>query len=81
MDVRLARGLSVNFGGLVNLTRNQRAIELGEASDADVLTKRRALASGYDFLMGGGLRYTFGSKLSGVVNPRYQTDHNLSIYY
>lgn len=81
MDVRLARGLSVNFGGIVNLTRNQRAIELGDASDTDVLTRRRALASGYDFLMGGGVRYTFGSSLAGAVNPRYQTGHNLSIYY
>lgn len=81
MDVRLARGLSVNLGGIVNLTRNQRAIRRGKASDADVFTRRRALASGYDFLMGGGLRYTFGSKLSGAVNPRYQTGYNLSIYY
>lgn len=81
MEVRLARGLGLNFGGLVNLTRNQRAIELGRASDADVLTRRRALASGYDFLMGGGLRYTFGSTLTGAVNPRYETHRSLSIYF
>ena len=80
-DVRLYKGLSLNIGGYVNLTRNQRAILRGKASDADVYTRRRALASGYNFFGGGGLRYTFGSKLSGAVNPRYEGGQNFNFYF
>ena len=70
-EVRVYRGLSVDFFAGVNLLRNQRNISGEGVSDDDVYTRRRALATGYSYRAGAGLRYTFGSALSGAVNPRF----------
>ncbi|HYE57354.1 MAG TPA: hypothetical protein VD948_02565 [Rhodothermales bacterium] len=70
-EVRLFRGLSANVFAGVNLLRNQRNISGEGVSDDDIYTRRRALATGYSYYAGGGLSYTFGSALTGVVNPRF----------
>jgi hypothetical protein len=70
-DVRLFRGLTADLFASVNLLRNQRNISGEGVSDDDIYTRRRALATGYRYSAGAGLRYTFGSALSGAVNPRF----------
>ena len=42
-----------------------------DASDEDVLLRQRELSTQYDYFTSIGLRYTFGSIYSNVVNPRF----------
>jgi hypothetical protein len=70
-DVRLTGNLSFwafAFGGL---TRNQVFIPKGGTSVEDVLSRRRQLASGYNFGTFFGISYRFGSMLNNFVNPRF----------
>lgn len=70
-DVRLFRGFSVNVYGGYNWIRDQITLRKGSGDQADVLLRRRELLSGYEYYMGVGLRYTFGSIFNNVVNPRF----------
>ena len=70
-EVRLTGNLSFwtyAFGGL---TRNQVFIPKGGTSVEDVLSRRRQLASGYNFGTYFGISYRFGSMLNNFVNPRF----------
>ena len=67
-------GQWADFFGNVSFLRNQRQISRAGETDADVYTRRRALESGYNYFAGVGLRYTFGSIFTGVVNPRFGGD-------
>ena len=71
VDVRLGRGLAVNGYLSVGLLRNQRELSAEGVSTEDVLLRRRSLATGYQYFGGIGLSYTFGSKFTGAVNPRF----------
>jgi hypothetical protein len=71
VDVRLTGNLSVWFYTFGGLTRNQIFIVKGSALVEEVLTRRRQLASGYDFGMWFGINYRFGSMLNNFVNPRF----------
>lgn len=81
VDVRVAKGLSVGAYGVLDITRDLRQISRKGASRDDVLLQRRALQSGYNYFGGVGVRYTFGSKLAGVVNNRYQDGYSISFSY
>lgn len=70
-DVRLFRGLSLNLFGYVSLLRDQLYLAKGGATDEEVLLRRRQLATSYQYFVGAGLSYTFGSIFSNVVNPRF----------
>jgi hypothetical protein len=71
MNVRLFRGLSVNFGGYYNWIRDQLYIPKGGSDQVDVLLRRRALLTGFEYGMHFGVNYTFGSIFNNVVNPRF----------
>jgi hypothetical protein len=63
-------------GGLRHLTARPHAPEQvylpkGERDQADVLLRRRALLTGYEYNAFFGFRYTFGSIFNNVVNPRF----------
>ena len=70
-DVRLFRGLSLNLFGYVSLLRDQLYLAKGGATDEEVLLRRRQLATSYQYFLGAGLSYTFGSIYNNVVNPRF----------
>lgn len=70
-DVRLFRGLSLNLFGYISLLRDQLYLAKGGATDEEVLLRRRQLATSYQYFVGAGLSYTFGSIFSNVVNPRF----------
>lgn len=80
-DVRVAKGLTVGAYTVFSLTRDQRNVPRASASSEDVLLQRRALQSGYDYFGGVGMRYTFGSASSGVVNNRYKGGYSISFSY
>jgi len=70
-DLRLIRGLSLNLFGYISLIRDQLYLSKGGATDEEVLLRRRQLATSYQYFVGAGLSYTFGSIYNNVVNPRF----------
>jgi hypothetical protein len=71
MSVRLFRGFSVRFGGQYSWIHDQVYLPKGERDQADVLLRRRALLTGYEYNAFFGFTYTFGSIFNNVVNPRF----------
>jgi hypothetical protein len=71
LDFRVFKGLSVDISGRYELIRDQLSLPVGEASLDEVLLARKELATSYDYSFSVGLRYTFGSVYSNVVNPRF----------
>lgn len=71
IEVRITGGLSFNIYTSAELTRDQIFLPKGGATQQEVLTRRRQLASGYSFSTFFGLSYRFGSKLNNFVNPRF----------
>lgn len=70
-DVRLFRGLSLNMGGSASRIRDQLYLQAGDASDEEILLRRRQLATGYRYSLSMGFSYTFGSIFNNVVNTRF----------
>ena len=70
-NVRLFRGFSINAGGGYEWIHDQVYLPRGETDAVDVLLRRRALLSGFQYYMRLGLSYTFGSIYNNVVNPRF----------
>jgi hypothetical protein len=73
VDLRLVRGLVLQVGGNAQLIRDQLAIVKRNATPEEILLQRRALLTDYRYRAYVGVRYTFGSIFSSVVNPRFGT--------
>lgn len=71
MSIRIFKGLSFNIYGGFSRIRDQLSLPKGDASLEEVLLQRTQLATGYSYFGSIGLSYTFGSKFSNVVNPRF----------
>ena len=71
LSVRVFSGFSVNVGGGYNWIRDQIYLPKGEQTTIDVLLRRRALLTGFEYYLNLGLSYTFGSIFNNVVNPRF----------
>lgn len=71
MSVRIFRGLSARFGGGYSWIHDQVYLVKTESDQADVLLRRRALLTGFEYNAFVGLTYTFGSIFNNVVNPRF----------
>ncbi len=72
INVRITGGLSFNIGAFGGLTRDQIFLPKGGATEQEVLTRRRQLASGYNYYTSFGISYRFGSKVNNFVNPRFE---------
>lgn len=73
MDVRLTGNLSFNLYAFPSIVRDQVFLPKGDASSDDILSRRRQLQSNYNFYMGFGITYRFGSILNNFVNPRFNS--------
>jgi len=71
LDFRVFKGLSVDIYGRYDLVHDQLSLPWGYASLDEVLLSRKELLTAYDYSISVGLRYTFGSVYSNVVNPRF----------
>ncbi|MEO7984202.1 MAG: hypothetical protein ABI688_08985 [Bacteroidota bacterium] len=71
-DIRITGGLSFNIYLYGELTRDQLNLPKGGATEQEILTRRRQIASGYTYYTSFGLNYRFGSKLNNFVNPRFE---------
>jgi hypothetical protein len=72
VNLRLARGFSVNLGGGVTRIQDLISVPAGEMTPEDVLLRRKQLQTDYRYFTHFGLSYTFGSVFMNVVNPRLQ---------
>lgn len=72
IDIRVFKGFSVNVGGSASRVRDQLYLKAGEATDEEILLRRRQLATAYRYRLQAGVSYTFGSIFNNVVNPRFR---------
>jgi hypothetical protein len=72
IEVRLFRGFSLNMNGGVSRIRDQLYLKAGDATDEEILLRRRQLATSYRYRFSAGVTYTFGSIFNNVVNPRFR---------
>jgi hypothetical protein len=70
-EVRIVRGLSLNIYGSYARIRDQLAIPKADIPDEEILLRLRELQTSYRWDFELGLSYTFGSKFSNIVNPRF----------
>lgn len=73
LNVKLAKGLSLNLWGSYTQVRNQLALRKGEATTEDVLLRQRELQTNFSYSSSIGLSYTFGSIFNSAVNSRFRT--------
>jgi len=71
INLRIARGLSLNINGSASRVRDQLALPLRDATDEEVLLRIRELQSGYEVDFSIGVTYSFGSLFNNIVNPRF----------
>ncbi len=67
---RISRGLSLELRGEAAKVNDQLYLPRGGATDDEVLTRQRALATNYRIGGSVGLSFTFGSIYNTIVNPR-----------
>jgi hypothetical protein len=71
LDLRIAKGLSLNFGGGASLIHDQLGLVKEGATPEEVLLRRKELATQFQYFTSFGFTYTFGSIYNNVVNPRF----------
>lgn len=71
LSIRIFKGLSLSVNGNVAMVHDQLSLPKAGASESDILTQQKQLASQYNYYVNAGLTYTFGSIYNNVVNPRF----------
>ena len=71
LDLRIAKGLSLYFGGGGAIVHDQLGLVKGGATQQEVLLRLRELETQFEYFTSFGLTYTFGSIYNNVVNPRF----------
>jgi hypothetical protein len=71
INFRIFRGLSLNLFGNYSLINDQIALPKEDATDEEALLRLRQQATGFEYRVGLGLSYTFGSIYNSIVNPRF----------
>jgi hypothetical protein len=71
LNLRITKGLSLNFGGGGALVHDQLGLVKGGATQQEVLLRLRELETQFEYFTTFGLTYTFGSIYNNVVNPRF----------
>jgi len=71
LSIRVAKGLSFNFGGGASLIHDQLNLRKQDLSVDEILLQRKQIATHYEYYTYFGISYTFGSIYNNVVNPRF----------
>jgi hypothetical protein len=71
INLRLFEGFSFDIHGNVSMIHDQLSLPKEGATEEEILLEQRQLATQYDYFLSLGLRYTFGSIYTNVVNPRF----------
>lgn len=72
VEVRLLRGLSLEFGGSYARVRDQLSIPARGATLDEILLRQRELRTAFEYNTRIGISYRFGSIFNNVVNPRFR---------
>lgn len=67
----ITSGLQVNLYGGFSMIHDQLYLSKEGATLEEILLRRKALETKYNYYISFGLSYTFGSVYSNVVNPRF----------
>lgn len=70
VSFRVFEGLALNFSSGYELINDQVNIPKADLSLEEILLEQRRRATSYEFDAEIGLSYTFGSRITGVFNPR-----------
>ncbi|WP_018613953.1 hypothetical protein [Segetibacter koreensis] len=70
-DVRIGGGLSFFVHASGSVFHNQINLVKGGVTEQEVLTRKRQLASSFNYYTSFGLAFRFGSILNNFVNPRF----------
>jgi hypothetical protein len=70
-DVRIGGGLSFFVHASGSVIHNQINLVKGGVTEQEVLTRKRQLASSFNYYTSFGLAFRFGSILNNFVNPRF----------
>jgi hypothetical protein len=70
IDVRIARGLSISFDAEISSVHDQIWLPLQESNEEEILLGNKALPTSFQYEVGFGFSYRFGSIYNNVVNPR-----------
>jgi hypothetical protein len=71
VELRVAKGLSIDLGGWASLIRDQIYLPRGGATTEEILVRQRQLKTSYEYSASFGVSYTFGALNNSVVNPRF----------
>ncbi len=75
VSIRLIKGLSLTVRGSYEAIRDQLNLPIGDYTIDEVLLTRKELQTDYKYSLSVGIRFTFGSVYSNVVNPRFGMPH------
>ena len=71
LRLRIVKGLSFNISSYVSLINDQISLPKQDATNEEILTRKRMLPTQYSYYVNAGITYTFGSLYNNVVNPRF----------
>lgn len=71
VNLRVARGLSLNLSGFASRIHDQLSLPLRDATEEEVLLRIRQLGSNFQVRFNFGVTYSFGSLFNNVINPRF----------
>lgn len=69
---RIVKGLNFGIYGNYGLVHDQVSLRKGQATRDEILVRNRELHSSYDYGVGMGFSYRFGSISNSIVNPRFK---------
>jgi len=81
VNVKLAKGLSLNFFGSWSRVRDQLALSGQTASDDEILLRLKELQTSYSYFTSIGISYTFGSIFNNTVNSRFRSTQGRSFSF
>ena len=80
-DVRLIKGLSLNFYASGSRIRDQLNIRDRSGTPEEILTREIEQLTAFRYFASVGVSYTFGSIYNSVVNPRFNGSGGGMIFY
>ncbi|RKY80903.1 hypothetical protein DRQ07_05050 [candidate division KSB1 bacterium] len=71
LSLRVFKGFSINLYGGISMIHNQLNLRRESPEMEDVLLRRYALETNYNYWTSIGFSYSFGSIFNNIVNPRF----------
>ncbi len=80
LQFKIAKGLNFAVWGNYSFVHDQINIRKGDIDLNQILVKNRELLSNYNYNLGMGISYRFGSKFNNAVNPAFRgMSYNISL--